>query len=470
MIAPSTSSKASPRSSTRVCSSRRSPRALARSREVWRVRSGTRPGAAGGERSPTRNGFPVAHATYFVGLAERAAPLLSTENNNSVAGRLQAEHANLRLALVRFQTRATNACSCVAAALWRFWHRRGYWQEGRGWLVRLLAVAEAVDDGRAGRPPSELTGAAWLAHYQPEYGQTDFSTAQSAVEEGRSDYRRLGATDGLIDILDGLTFDRPVPRRDPAGGGPVRGGARPVPHARRSRQNRRVPVHPQPATRELGEYARATALAQEALDLHHRSGIGGMARALFALGDVARELGEPPTYASGARRAWPSSGSWATLSVRDSPYTTSPSRPTRKGISTSPAPCARRAWPSSVAWMCRARRRCWRPWDRSWMPRAIPRRPSALTEALRLACRVGPRWVVAAVLEGMARWRPVNGRIAWRLNWLAEPLRSGRRSKSAYDRIGNPISSRRWRRRDARLGNRPSPIPGRTVISGRFPT
>src|SRR6185437_10243923 len=27
---------------------------------------------------------------------------------------------------------------------------------------------------------------------------------------------------------------------------------------------------------------------------------------------------------------------------------------------------------------------------------------AAFTEALRLACRVGPRWVVAAVLEGLA--------------------------------------------------------------------
>ena len=83
-----------------------------------------------------------AHAAYFLALAERAAPQLHTEHQQAWLERLQAEHANLREVLVRAEQSGNVCCALrLAAALWRFWHRRGYWAEGLSWLNRLLALA-----------------------------------------------------------------------------------------------------------------------------------------------------------------------------------------------------------------------------------------------------------------------------------------------------------------------------------------
>jgi predicted ATPase len=87
--------------------------------------------AASGEEESLRD----AHAAYFLDLAERAAPLLHGKGQQRWLERLQAEQANLRLALARWERRGdVSAALRMAAALWRFWHRRGYWEEGRGWL------------------------------------------------------------------------------------------------------------------------------------------------------------------------------------------------------------------------------------------------------------------------------------------------------------------------------------------------
>ena len=117
--------------------------------------------AASGEEAEVHG----AHAAYFLALAERAAPLLSWRQQQTWLERLQVEHANLRVALARLeQTGDVNTRCGWPRALWRFWHRRGYWQEGRGWLVRLLALAKAVDDVELTVRAMALTGAGWLAH------------------------------------------------------------------------------------------------------------------------------------------------------------------------------------------------------------------------------------------------------------------------------------------------------------------
>ena len=97
------------------------------------------------ETSGEATRIQAAHAAYYLALAERAAPQLHTEQQQAWLERLQAEHANLREVLARSERRHEVACALrLAAALWRFWHRRGYWAEGLSWLNRLLA--NAVDD------------------------------------------------------------------------------------------------------------------------------------------------------------------------------------------------------------------------------------------------------------------------------------------------------------------------------------
>src|SRR5829696_7338996 len=347
-----------------------------------------------------------AHAAYFLALAERAAPLLSGEQQQAWLERLQVEHANLRVALARSEhTGDVNSALRLAGALWRFWHRRGYWQEGRGWLVRLLALAEAVDDVELTVRAMALAGAGWLAHYLRELGHTDFATAQAALEEGRERYRRLGRMDDLVDVLEGLSWI-----------------AQSLGETRRATELceealsvfRTLGEHVRTAeslcnlsrvTRVLGEYTQARTLAQEAVDLHradrHQS---GKAHALLVIGDVARDLGETGDVYIRCEES---------LAIyRDL------GDPLGEGFSLhnqAVAAFAERKLDRAQT-LCEESLAIFRRLDVRGATAEVlaslgpmlgamgePESGlSTLTEALQLALSVGPRWVVAASLEGIA--------------------------------------------------------------------
>ncbi len=83
------------------------------------------------------------HATYFLTLAEDAAPALLGPDQEAWLVRLESEHDNLRAAL-RWSLAHDLALSLrLAAALWRFWSAHGYIQEGRRWLERTLDTGAA---------------------------------------------------------------------------------------------------------------------------------------------------------------------------------------------------------------------------------------------------------------------------------------------------------------------------------------
>ena len=347
-----------------------------------------------------------AHAAYFLALAERAAPLLSTEHQQVWLERLRAEYANLRVVLARLEQMGdVNSALRLAAALWRFWLRRGYWEEGRSWLVRLLTLAEAGDDVELTVRAMALSGAGWLAHYFRELGQNDFAAAQAALEEGRERYQRLGQTDGLVEVLVGQSWV-----------------AQSLGEHRRAAElceealalSRTLGDHVRIAeslcnlsrvTRELGEFAQARVLAQEALALQraerHQS---GRAHALLVLGDVARDLGET---AEGRVRCEESLVIFRELGD-----------PLGEGFSLHNLAVAaygernldlaRSLCEESLAIFRRLDVRGATAevlaslgpiLDAAGEPESAL---AALTEALDLAWRVGPRWVVAPVLEGIA--------------------------------------------------------------------
>ncbi len=86
------------------------------------------------------------HAAYFLALAEVAEPELAGPEQETWLERLESEHDNLRRALVTLQTFADGSEALrLAAALWRFWWRRGYLSEGRLWLEPALAAGEDVE-------------------------------------------------------------------------------------------------------------------------------------------------------------------------------------------------------------------------------------------------------------------------------------------------------------------------------------
>src|SRR5208282_6012716 len=82
------------------------------------------------------------HLAYFLTLAEEAEPQLTGSDQQAWLDRLEAEHENLRSALLFRHDRGCFARTLrLAAALWRFWWLRGYLSEGRTWLAGRLASA-----------------------------------------------------------------------------------------------------------------------------------------------------------------------------------------------------------------------------------------------------------------------------------------------------------------------------------------
>jgi predicted ATPase len=358
--------------------------------------------AASGEEEAVHN----AHAAYFLALAERAAPLLHGAQQQEWLERLQVEHANLRIVLARSEESGdVTSALRLAAALWRFWHRRGYWREGRGWLVRLLALSEAVADVELTVRATALTGAGWLAHYLRELGQNDFAAAQAALEEGREHYRRLGRTDGLVEVLEGQSWI-----------------AQSLGENRRSAElceealalSRTLGDHVRiaeslcnlsRATRELGEYARARVLAHEALGLHETVGHrGGKAIALLVLGDVARDLGEPADARARCEESLaifrelgePMGEGFSLHNLAVAAYREGDLDLARTLGEESLAIFRRVDVGGAVAEVLASLGPIL---DTAGDPASAL---AALTEALPLAWRVGPRWEVAAILEGIA--------------------------------------------------------------------
>jgi predicted ATPase/DNA-binding CsgD family transcriptional regulator len=347
-----------------------------------------------------------AQAAYFLRFAERASPLLSGEHQQAWLERLQAEHANLRVVLGRLeQTGEVERALRLAAALWRFWYRRGYWLEGRGWLVRLLTLAEAGGDVEATTRAMALTGAGWLAHYFRELGQDDFAAAQAALAEGHARYRRLGRTDGLIDVLEGQSWVA-------LSLGENRRAANLCEEA--LALSRSLGDHVRTAdslcnlsraTRDLGEYARARTLAQEALVLYQAVGHqGGRAMALLVLGDVARDLGETAEVRARCEESLvifralcePLAEGFSLHNLAVAAFGDGNLARARALCEESLAIFQRLDVRGATAEVLASLGPIL---DAARDPESAL---AALTEALQQAWRVGPRWVVAASLEGIA--------------------------------------------------------------------
>jgi non-specific serine/threonine protein kinase len=79
-------------------------------------------------------------AAYYVAFAERYELAELLPGGDLVLALLDAEQANLRVALVWLEQRGDiGALLCLAASLGFFWSEQGYYHEGRAWLERALA-------------------------------------------------------------------------------------------------------------------------------------------------------------------------------------------------------------------------------------------------------------------------------------------------------------------------------------------
>jgi tetratricopeptide (TPR) repeat protein len=185
------------------------------------------------------------HANYFLALAEAAELHRYTPTQGLWLRRLDADHDNMRAALVWGQTAAASVdmCARLAGALQWFWYIRRYKSEGRMWLERVL---------------QQSTSAARPARAKALYGagrfQSDAGRANALIEQALALWRELGDHPGMADAL--LNLGR--------------------------------------VARRQGEYERSAKLIQESLALFRGQQImWGVVWALISLGDVALDQGEP---------------------------------------------------------------------------------------------------------------------------------------------------------------------------------
>jgi predicted ATPase/class 3 adenylate cyclase len=152
------------------------------------------------------------HAIYFLQLAEQAEPELYGAEQRAWLERLEAEHDNLRAALAwslntenQIPRTAGSRSSVVssqlqlatddqertelglrlAAALWVFWWKHGYFSEGRTWLASALQRADT--NAPAAARAKALHGAGSLA-----LAQHDFGPAAELLDAGLALYQELG--------------------------------------------------------------------------------------------------------------------------------------------------------------------------------------------------------------------------------------------------------------------------------------
>jgi predicted ATPase len=113
--------------------------------ETVRQYAADRLGEAGEAKDARRR-----HASYFLGLAERAWEAKDTAEEGAWLARLETEHDNLRGALEwSFRDGDPNMGVRLVRALGRFWQVLGHYEEGQPWLERALGHGEAPPDIRA---------------------------------------------------------------------------------------------------------------------------------------------------------------------------------------------------------------------------------------------------------------------------------------------------------------------------------
>ncbi len=120
--------------------------------------------ASAGETELTRQ----AHAAYYLALAEEAEPELGGIQQAIWLDRLEAEHDNLRAALLWSLERekAETGLRLVGALRW-FWIWRSYFSEGRKWLKSILELAGEFEPTHL--HAKALTGASGLAWLEGDY-------------------------------------------------------------------------------------------------------------------------------------------------------------------------------------------------------------------------------------------------------------------------------------------------------------
>ena len=146
-----------------------------------------------GEVATVRRG----HASFFLALAEKAAPELRGPQTTAWLGRVEAEHDNLRTALSWSLEGGDSRLGLrLTAAMWMYWRTRGYLSEASRWLEEALAEGAAVDStARA----EALRGLGYVLKERNELRRS-----AASFEEALALYEQLGNKQRTADCLASL--------------------------------------------------------------------------------------------------------------------------------------------------------------------------------------------------------------------------------------------------------------------------
>jgi tetratricopeptide (TPR) repeat protein len=149
------------------------------------------------------------HLRYILELAEQAAPHFMGADEARWMHRLEAEHANLRAALEWALHRGeAEPAGRICAAIWRFWHTRGYLEEGRQWIARALTLGDERRPGAGPAAGQDLGGPSrglgTITHAHVLKGAGVLAWAQSDYAEAAAAFERSLALFEALDDLDGM--------------------------------------------------------------------------------------------------------------------------------------------------------------------------------------------------------------------------------------------------------------------------
>jgi tetratricopeptide (TPR) repeat protein len=139
----------------------------------------------------------AAHAAYYLALAESVSARARRPGRERFLASLDEEQANLRAALRELLARDPAAAARLAAALTLFWRLRGRLQEGREWLIRVMAsAAPAGPDAGESAPGRLLLRLGCLA-----WEQGDLPGAEECCEAARQQLESSGDRSGEATAL-----------------------------------------------------------------------------------------------------------------------------------------------------------------------------------------------------------------------------------------------------------------------------
>ncbi|HEV2471256.1 MAG TPA: tetratricopeptide repeat protein, partial [Chthonomonadales bacterium] len=135
------------------------------------------------------------HLGYYLRLAEEAERKLYGSEQGWWLDRLETENDNLRAALDWSVRSDPESALRLASAIWWFWHVRGYFSEGRGWLHAALEALPGVTAVHA----RALHAAGTLARNQGDYTAAE-DLARQSLEIKRSLSDRQGVAASLSNL------------------------------------------------------------------------------------------------------------------------------------------------------------------------------------------------------------------------------------------------------------------------------